>query len=296
MARTKGTYSLSANIETNAAAPLDARDRVATLADLTASGSFPYPWIGMETYVTAENKKYRLIGADPTVSANWEEVGNGGGGGSYSDFTGASSTTAGTHGLVPAPAAGDQNKILYGDGSWGLFPSIDMSGASIESDLMSTDEKPIGMFTNNKIMYQKTCFYEQNFGSNETSLTHNISNIETICGIQAIAYRSDSGVYELCNGSQTGASWSWGVYDIGTQGITFWKTNNGSINKLWVTLKYTKTTDSALDSDERYAGLTNNGAIIYKKWVSTGGNVPSGATLIYRQALLTGQDIIYYTK
>lgn len=74
MARTKGTYNLSANIETNAAAPLDARDRVATKADLTAEGSFPYPWIGMETYITAENKKYRLIGADPTDISNWKEL------------------------------------------------------------------------------------------------------------------------------------------------------------------------------------------------------------------------------
>lgn len=36
----------------------------------------------------------------------------------YSDFTGATSSTAGAHGLVPAPAAGDQNKFLQGDGTW----------------------------------------------------------------------------------------------------------------------------------------------------------------------------------
>ena len=36
-----------------------------------------------------------------------------------SDMTGATETTAGTHGLVPAPAAGDQDKVLKGDGTWG---------------------------------------------------------------------------------------------------------------------------------------------------------------------------------
>lgn len=36
----------------------------------------------------------------------------------YSDFTGASAGDAGTHGLVPAPAAGDQAKFLQGDGTW----------------------------------------------------------------------------------------------------------------------------------------------------------------------------------
>ena len=37
---------------------------------------------------------------------------------SYSDMGGATSTTAGVHGLVPAPAAGDNIKYLRGDGTW----------------------------------------------------------------------------------------------------------------------------------------------------------------------------------
>ena len=36
----------------------------------------------------------------------------------YSDFTGATSGIAGAHGLVPQPAAGDQDKVLKGDGTW----------------------------------------------------------------------------------------------------------------------------------------------------------------------------------
>ena len=36
----------------------------------------------------------------------------------YSDMGGATSTTAGVHGLVPAPSAGDQAKVLKGDGTW----------------------------------------------------------------------------------------------------------------------------------------------------------------------------------
>lgn len=37
----------------------------------------------------------------------------------YSAMTGASSGAAGTSGLVPAPAAGDEGKFLQGDGTWG---------------------------------------------------------------------------------------------------------------------------------------------------------------------------------
>ena len=34
------------------------------------------------------------------------------------DMTGATGSSAGAHGLVPAPAAGDNTKVLQGDGSW----------------------------------------------------------------------------------------------------------------------------------------------------------------------------------
>lgn len=37
----------------------------------------------------------------------------------YSDFAGATSSAAGANGLVPAPAAGDEGKVLKGDGTWG---------------------------------------------------------------------------------------------------------------------------------------------------------------------------------
>ena len=40
----------------------------------------------------------------------------------YADFTGATSSNNGAHGLVPQPSAGDQGKFLRGDGTWaGVF-------------------------------------------------------------------------------------------------------------------------------------------------------------------------------
>lgn len=42
------------------------------------------------------------------------------------DMTGATSSTAGTHGLVPAPAVGDQGKVLKGDGTWATLPSPEL--------------------------------------------------------------------------------------------------------------------------------------------------------------------------
>lgn len=74
MARQPGSANFSGTIEALAGGPLDARSIVKTKADLTAVGSFEYPYIGMETYVVSENKKYRLIGDNPLVVANWEEI------------------------------------------------------------------------------------------------------------------------------------------------------------------------------------------------------------------------------
>lgn len=51
--------------------------------------------------------------------------------GSVNDMTGATASTPGAHGLVPAPDAGDQDKVLHGDGTW-RTPSggSDMTGAT----------------------------------------------------------------------------------------------------------------------------------------------------------------------
>lgn len=87
MSRTKGSFSLAGAIEPLASAPLDAREKVTSKADLTANDTFPYPYVGMETYVVSENKKYRLIGEDPTDISNWQEVGSGGGASSMSDLS-----------------------------------------------------------------------------------------------------------------------------------------------------------------------------------------------------------------
>lgn len=77
MSRTKGTFTLTSNIEPKVGAPLDARTIVKLKTDLTANGTFEYPYIGLTVFVTEENKKYTLIGADPTVAANWREEGSG---------------------------------------------------------------------------------------------------------------------------------------------------------------------------------------------------------------------------
>lgn len=60
----------------------------------------------------------------------------------YSDMTGATSSAAGKHGLVPAPAAGKQGQYLRGDGTWATPTNTTYSVATTSANgLMSSTDK-----------------------------------------------------------------------------------------------------------------------------------------------------------
>lgn len=104
-------------------------------SDLTNDGAD-----GTSTYVeasalgdTAFSNDYNDLDNLPTIP-------------SYSDFTGATSSTAGAHGLVPAPAAGDEGKFLQGDGTW----------ATVQSGQTYTAGNGIDIDANNEISVDTT--------------------------------------------------------------------------------------------------------------------------------------------
>lgn len=78
-------------------------------SDLTNDGAD-----GTSTYVEADDLATVATSGSYTDLSNTPTL--------PTDFTGATSSTAGTNGLVPAPAAGDQGKVLMGDGSWSDLP------------------------------------------------------------------------------------------------------------------------------------------------------------------------------
>lgn len=58
----------------------------------------------------------------------------------YNDMTGAGASAAGTHGLVPAPAAGNQAKFLRGDGTWQAPPNTTYNKATAAADGLQSKE------------------------------------------------------------------------------------------------------------------------------------------------------------
>jgi hypothetical protein len=86
-----------------------------------------------------------------------------------------------------------------------------------------------------------------------------------------------------------------GTYVTNTNITIGTSTNLSAYTDTQVTIQYTKTTDSPLPSDVKFAGVLSDGTVVYKKTVATGGSAPSGTTLIYRLPLLNSTDVVYYT-
>lgn len=61
----------------------------------------------------------------------------------YSAFTGATASTAGVAGLVPAPAAGDESKVLKGDGTWAVFEGGIKTLTTEDYDYPSSDPRAV---------------------------------------------------------------------------------------------------------------------------------------------------------
>ena len=93
----------AATSETNAAASENAASESAEDAEAWAEGTRNGSPVPSTDPAYQHNAKY------------WADQA----GGAMNDFQGATASTPGTHGLVPAPGAGDQDKVLKGNGTWG---------------------------------------------------------------------------------------------------------------------------------------------------------------------------------
>ena len=62
---------------------------------------------------------------------------------SFVPFTGADASNAGTKGLVPAPSAGDEEKFLKADGTWGT-PAGGVSSVNGKTGIVTLDASDVG--------------------------------------------------------------------------------------------------------------------------------------------------------
>ena len=90
--------------------------------------------------------------------------------GTVNDMTGATSSTAGVHGLVPAPAAGDNTKFLGGDGTWKDVP-VKLSGLT-DVDLTSLTDGQL-------LRYNGTAQKWENIGVDSTPAQNSTNPIQS---------------------------------------------------------------------------------------------------------------------
>lgn len=98
----------------------------------------------------------------------------------YSDMTGATSTTAGTSGLVPAPASGKESTYLKGDGTWSNLPSASTTAPGMVqlNDTVSSTSASVAATANAvKTAYDKA---NHNHPYAATSHLHPISDLSQI--------------------------------------------------------------------------------------------------------------------
>lgn len=141
------------------------------------------------------------------------------------DMTGATAGQAGAHGLVPAPAAGDQDKVLTGAGTW-----VDQSSGGVD---YSTSEQDTGLkWIDGKNVYQ------QSIGAiNPTSGTVILPLVvDTLLSIEWAAYDATNAQWVTSNVITNTYMVAVYLYQGGIY-LEYRGTNNIS---LYATIKYTK--------------------------------------------------------
>ena len=130
-----GTY---AELQAYDTSKLHDNDLIKVLQDETRDDAITYyRWNGSAfTYVGAEGPYYTASETDTLLAAKQDTLIAGANiqiaadgktisatDTTYTHFTGATASTDGVQGLVPGPLAGDENKVLKGDGTWGTISS-----------------------------------------------------------------------------------------------------------------------------------------------------------------------------
>lgn len=175
-----------------------------------------------------------------------------------------------------------EQKILpYIGGAFGLVATgID------SANLYSITERVVGQWIDGKPIYQKTvdCGALPNAG--QSSVSHNIANIDIIPNFWGIGI-NQGGISLKIPGEVTGSNHASavGCYVNRTE-IGFLTYNDRSGYHAYVTIQYTKTTDSTVESygtdttystDEHVVGSWIDGRPVYQKTVNI-GSLPNSGT------------------
>lgn len=142
------------------------------------------------------------------------------------------------------------------------------------SDLYSTDEKIIGQWIDGKPLYQKTIDFGALPNNTTKSVNHNIQNIDYVVNLFGAAYKSSDGVVNTLpcyNRNIYGAE----LVSNSTSIMVTTFADRSAFSESYVTIQYTKTTDSAIkvgtgtdySTEEQIIGTWIDGKPIYQRTI-----------------------------
>ncbi len=261
-------YVQSSNIVTI----LANRTSFSSVADMIATPAADL-YDGCLAYVTATKKNYQYDStneADPTLG-KWRELQTGGGGGT--DYTAGDGIDI-TEDVISTEKSqeGDIDEIID------TLPPVKGNLVSIvnafnRGDIYSTDEKMIGQWTDGKPIYQKTISCGALPNNNSKSVAHGISNISKVIRVNGYSFRtSDSTLMPIPFVTGNGTT-QVGVIITGTNIIIDVSSDRSAFTETYVTLQYTKTTDTAISigeeteysTDEKVVGTWIDGKPVYQR-------------------------------
>lgn len=142
------TASTAATTATAAATSASADATTATAAADDATASQTAAATSASNAATSETNAAASATAAATSETNAAESAAEAARLATTDMTGATASTAGIHGLVPAPSAGDENKFLTGGGAWAniTIPPQSYVGMVIHSTTLDTEAKVIAQY------------------------------------------------------------------------------------------------------------------------------------------------------
>lgn len=136
------------------------------------------------------------------------------------DMTGATSSAAGAHGLVPAPAAGDQDKVLKGDGTWGDVRGGPAYGESSTAAATAAKTATISGF---KLVTGASVFIKFTNANTAANPTLNINDGNADTGAKAIKV-GDVAFKDLMAGKITQLMYDGTCYQVVSDGVFLYTT------------------------------------------------------------------------
>lgn len=192
----------------------------------------------------------------------------------------------GTDGTVETPnvwwGAGDVVTFIY-DGTQFLMqltygmPSMPVLGTIGRSDIYDTTEKVVGKWTDGRPLYQKTINFGTLPNSTSKSVVHSISNLGYIADVKATAKNSSGTTIQINHVATDDVGKGVGVSVDSTNVKIITAQDRSSFTTCYVTISYTKTTDSAnsynyanendYSTSEKIVGTWIDGSYLYQKTI-----------------------------